>query len=65
MQDRPTRVVVKKKQSIKPANLQIGDVVKVRQGFKDPDTKVDMGNWHGRITQLDHSISRLICQSVG
>ena len=43
---------MKKKQFMKPADLQIGDVVKVRQGFKDPDTKVDMSNWHGRISQF-------------
>lgn len=36
----------------KPTPLQIGDTVKVHQGFKDPDTKVKMGGWHGRITQL-------------
>ena len=36
----------------KPQPLQIGDTVKVRQGFKDPDTDFDMGGWHGRITQL-------------
>lgn len=45
-------MAVKRKRSIQPTNLQIGDVVKVRKGFKDPDTKVDMGDWYGRITQL-------------
>ena len=38
--------------SNKPDKLQVGDTVKVRQGFKDPDTKVDMGGWYGRITQF-------------
>ena len=32
--------------------LKISDVVKVRPGFKDPGTKVNMDDWHGRITQL-------------
>ncbi|MCP5098240.1 MAG: hypothetical protein GY943_22045 [Chloroflexi bacterium] len=32
--------------------LEIGDVVKVRQGFKDPDTKIKMSGWYGRITKL-------------
>jgi hypothetical protein len=32
--------------------LEIGDSVKVRQGFKDPDTQIDMGGWYGRVTQL-------------
>lgn len=35
-----------------PPQLQIGDTVKVRQGFKDPDTKVTMGGWYGSVTQL-------------
>ena len=43
---------MKKKKSAQPNNLQIDDVVKVCQGFIDPDTGVDMGGWHGRITQL-------------
>lgn len=43
---------MKRKQSVQPTNLQIGDVVKVRKGFIDPDTKVDMSDWHGRIKQF-------------
>ncbi|MCP4418265.1 MAG: hypothetical protein GY805_16710, partial [Chloroflexi bacterium] len=32
--------------------LEIGDVVKIRWGFKDPDTKIEMSGWHGRITKF-------------
>ncbi len=34
-----------------PQSLDIGDVVKVRQGFEDPETGVDMSGWYGRVTQ--------------
>jgi hypothetical protein len=41
-----------KKQTEKQGDLQIGDVVKVREGFQDPDTGFDMSNWRGRITEF-------------
>ena len=43
---------MKKSKSSQPTSLQIGDVVKVRRGFKDPDTNIAMSDWHGRITEL-------------
>jgi hypothetical protein len=45
-------MIMKKSKSSQPTNLQIRDVVKVRSGFKDPDTNLDMSDWHGRITEL-------------
>jgi hypothetical protein len=45
-------MIMKKNKPSQQTNLQIGDVVKVRRGFKDPDTNMDMSNWHGRITEL-------------
>ncbi|MCP4423771.1 MAG: hypothetical protein GY803_04695 [Chloroflexi bacterium] len=52
LQNRPTETTMKRKKSVQLTNLQIGDVVKVRKGFKDPITKVDMGDWHGRILKF-------------
>lgn len=43
---------MKRKKTTQPISLQIGDVVKVRKGFVDPETKVDMGDWYGRIIQF-------------
>ena len=43
---------MKQKKNRQPTKFQIGDIVKVRNGFKDPDTKVDMSDWHGRITEF-------------
>lgn len=33
-------------------SLKIGDTVKVREGFIDPEYGVEMSGWHGRITEL-------------
>ena len=33
-------------------HLQIGDTVKVRDGFHDSEFDVDMGGWHGRVREL-------------
>ena len=33
-------------------DLKYGDVVKVHDGFRDPDLDIDMSGWHGRVRQL-------------
>ena len=33
--------------------LKVGDTVRVKKGTKDPDYGFDIGNWHGRIAEID------------
>jgi hypothetical protein len=33
-------------------SLEIGDTVKVRTGFIDPEYGLEMSGWHGRVTQI-------------
>ena len=43
---------MKPKKSTATTDLQLGDVAQVRSGFVDPDTKVDMSGWCGRVTEF-------------
>lgn len=33
--------------------MNIGDIIKVKDGIKSPKLKVDLSDWHGRITEVD------------
>ncbi len=48
----------------KNIKIQIGDLVKVRNGIKDPDFGIDISGWQGQISEIENDIICIAWDSV-